>query len=321
MASATRPCPTSINPVMTDNRNLSSRARSHVRPTRTLLLLAAALICFASSCSRAKSKIIVGGKSTTTQSILAEVIAQQLESGGMTVERRLNMGGTALTYQALLMTEIDAYAEGTGSIVASVLNETPDKDPNIVLERVRGELVRLARVQFIGPLGLDDPFAISILAPVAATEHTETIGEAARIKWNFGSTSDFQMRTNGNTALQTTYSLPLRSYPKTFDTTEELYRALVAGQINMAAGNMTDAGLSNSNIVILKDDKGAFPAEQMGIVVRQDVLKAFPQMEGVLGKLKGRLNVPLMRKLNAQVEVQHRPVHDVAADFLAGRLQ
>jgi glycine betaine/choline ABC-type transport system substrate-binding protein len=57
----------------------------------------------------------------------------------------------------------------------------------------------------------------------------------------------------------------------------------------------------------------------MGIIVREDTLKAHPGLEAALNELKGRLSVDLMRKLNAQVDQQKRTPKDVAAEFLAGK--
>lgn len=281
----------------------------------------ALLACLCTSCSPAKPPLTVGAKTATDQSVLAEIIAQQVETRtGLTVRRKMNLGGTALTHQALLMTEIDMYPESSGSIVSSILKETPDKDPAIVLERARAEMDRLAHLQFIGPLGIENPFAVAVRAADAKEQKLETISDAVKSHWDFGSTSEFQSRPDGTTALQSTYSLPLKSVPKVFDYSA-LYKALADGQVNMVAGSLTDGALSTGDFKVLKDDKQAFPPAQVGIVVRQDVFQRFPQLREALTSLSGKLSTDLMRKMDYQVETKHRSAHDVAADFLAGRIQ
>ena len=64
--------------------------------------------------SSSKPKLTIGAQ-TAHQNVLVEIIAQHLESrGNLEVQRRLSVGSTPITYQALLMNEIDMYPESDG---------------------------------------------------------------------------------------------------------------------------------------------------------------------------------------------------------------
>ncbi len=54
---------------------------------------------------------IVGSKNFTEQVVLGELVAQVLEREGLSVERRFNLGGTAIAHQALVSGGIDASVE------------------------------------------------------------------------------------------------------------------------------------------------------------------------------------------------------------------
>ena len=95
-----------------------------------------------------------------------------------------------------------------------------------------------------------------------------------------------------------------------------LYRALEQGQVSMVAGNATDGQLSVLNVVVLQDDQHYFPPYDWGFVVRPAILKDHPTMEQALGELVGRFSNQTMRTLNHQVDGEHRPVRDVAEQFL-----
>ena len=92
--------------------------------TKALGLTLAALAVFSASCGKSKKPIIIGSKNFTEQVILGEIMAQHLEHRlGQKVTRRLNLGGTLITYQALQNGEITAYPEYTGTIEAEILKE------------------------------------------------------------------------------------------------------------------------------------------------------------------------------------------------------
>src|ERR1700745_25317 len=95
--------------------------------TKAFCLAFVLTLCL-SGCGPKQKEIIVGSKSFTEQVILGEIIAQHLEHRlGHPVKRRLNLGGTLLTYQALLNGEISVYPEYTGTVEAEILKETPSR--------------------------------------------------------------------------------------------------------------------------------------------------------------------------------------------------
>ena len=52
-------------------------------------------------------QVRVGSKNFTEQFIVAEIYAQALESAGMKVERKINLGGTLIAHKALEERQID----------------------------------------------------------------------------------------------------------------------------------------------------------------------------------------------------------------------
>ena len=86
----------------------------------------------------------------------------------------------------------------------------------------------------------------------------------------------------------------------------------------MAAGNSTDAQLTESGFAVLADDKHAFPPYDACYVVRNALLAQTPQVEATLDELHNRIDEKTMRSLNRRVDVDHEPAETVARDFLAG---
>jgi osmoprotectant transport system substrate-binding protein len=96
-----------------------------------------------------------------------------------------------------------------------------------------------------------------------------------------------------------------------------LYKALEQGQVTMIAANATDGPLAAHNWTILEDDQRVFGSYQACILVRQDMILDEPRLQPALAELSGKFTNEIMRKLDADVDVNHRPVREVATEFLA----
>jgi osmoprotectant transport system substrate-binding protein len=96
-----------------------------------------------------------------------------------------------------------------------------------------------------------------------------------------------------------------------------LYKALELGQVTMIAANATDGPLAAHDWTVLADDKKAFGAYQACIMVKQDMEADEPRLKPALEELAGKFTNDVMRKLNAEVDVQHRQAAAVATEFLA----
>jgi osmoprotectant transport system substrate-binding protein len=270
-------------------------------------------------CARHGSQpaIRVGSKNFTEQVVLGEIVAQHLEHRlHRSVERALNLGGTLLAHQALLSRQIDLYPEYTGTALAAVLKDPIDNDPAAVRARVRAEYLRKFQVEWLDPLGIDDSFAMVVNGPQARTHKLESLTDASKASepWVLGVGYEFEQRADGLAALEKTYGLRWQGKPKTMDL-GLLYKAMEQGQVTMIAANATDGMLSKMDLNVLRDDRHAFPPYEVCIAVRQDSLGEAPGLREALLELSGKFTNQQMQNLNFQVDAQHRPVADVAADF------
>jgi glycine betaine/choline ABC-type transport system substrate-binding protein len=262
--------------------------------------------------------ITVGSKNFTEQVILGEIVAQHLENRlGRPVDRQLNLGGTLLVHQALMNGDIDLYPEYTGTALTAILKLPPAYDPAAAMALVRAEYHARFGVEWMDPLGFNNTFAMVIRGEDARKSKTATLSEAAlyRPGWNLGVGYEFQQRSDGLAGLLKTYHLPILGSPKTMDL-GLLYKALEQQQVNMVAGSATDGQLSVLDVLVLRDDKRYFPPYDCALAVRNKSLEANPPLRQALTELAGLFTDLTMRKLNYQVDAAHRPVREVAEQFL-----
>jgi len=286
---------------------------------RKAILCGLALLwaCAADGCS-SKRHIAVGSKNFTEQVILGEILAQQIENRlHEPVDRKLNLGGMLLAHQALLQGDLDLYPEYTGTAFANVLKKGGVTDAAVVLGRVRDEYAKL-HLTWLDPLGFNNSFAMAVRGADARGRNLKTLSDAAADKTGFalGAGYEFVTHPDGYAAVSKNYPIRWTAAMKTMDL-GLLYRALEDNQVSMVAGNTTDGVLSKLDVTVLEDDKHAFPPYQACVVVRDGALGAYPNLGSALRELSGKISDSAMRNLNYQVDALHRPVRDVAAEFLS----
>ncbi len=285
---------------------------------RTKIIAGLTLLLTLTACSSKSSSIRVGSKNFTEQVVLGEIIAEHLEHRlHQKIERRLNLGGTLLAHGALLNGEIDLYPEYTGTALTAILKDPPDNDPARVLARVRSEYADRFHVAWLDPLGIDNSFAMVVSGAAARAKHLENLSDAAMVQegWQLGVGYEFEQRPDGLSALDRTYHLHWTGSPQTMDL-GLLYKALEGGQVTMIAANATDGLLSKMDVKVLADDKHAFPPYQVSIAASEARLRETPGMREALEELSGKFTNQSMQQLNYEVDGEHRPVSEVAAEFL-----
>lgn len=281
-----------------------------IRPLVVALLAAVAL----TSCSDGGADVTVGSKNFTEQRLLGELLAQTAESVGLRVRRRLDLGGTFVCDTALRAGQIDAYVEYTGTALTAILKQPPEGTPADVLARVRAAYATAGLV-WTGALGFDNTFALVIRGDEAAEKRLRTISDAVRPApdWRAGFGYEFKERADGYPGLARTYGLAFKEV-RIMDL-GLLYRALVDHQVDVVAGNATDAQIENLRLVVLEDDRKYFPPYEAAPVVRRAVLEKYPALAAALDRLAGTLTAESMRRLNFAIDGEHKSPAEVVREL------
>lgn len=281
-----------------------------------VLALALAAVLLSAACSRSNA-VVIGSKDFTEQIILGEIAAQQIERKlHLPVERRLGLGGTLLSHEALLKGQIDLYPEYTGTAALAVLKQKAPPDALTAYMQVKDAYRERFHLVWLPPLGFNDTFAMVVRAADAGRLSAPTLSAANSRTWRLGVGFEFLTRADGMTRLDSVYHLRWSDAPVTMDL-GLLYRALALHKVDIVAANSTDGLLTDPGYQVLADDKKAFPPYNACFVVRGDLLKSRPDVETALTMLSNRLDDRTMRNLNREVDVSHKPVVQVVRDFLA----
>ena len=285
---------------------------------RCLLIVAFLVSTF--SCSGEPESLVIGSKNFSEQLVLAEIMAQQIERRtDITVKRRVNLGGTIVCHRALVAGQIDLYPEYTGTSFVVILRAKMISEPRAVYERVKAQYGERFEVEVGKPFGFENTYALLIRAEEAKRLGVTTLSDIVphSASWQAGVGHAFIERADGYSGLIETYGFRFDTPPLAMDL-NLVYRAIAEGKVDLVVGNSTDARIVSLNLVQLTDDRGYFPPYEAVPMVRKEALARFPGVGPALAELAGTITTDEMRRMNYQVDVEHRDPAQVARDFLDG---
>jgi osmoprotectant transport system permease protein len=263
--------------------------------------------------------ITVGSKDGSEMILLGHLLADLVEARtNFQVDRRFNLGGTLVCYNALRLGGLDAYVEYTGTALTTILKKPVQTDPKTVLDLVREGLSTRDQVLCLDPFGFENTFALLMRREQADRLKVRTISDLRphlrTIRAGFG--PEFMNRPDGYPGLVSSYGLEFTIPPREMDR-NLLYQALSQGSLDLAAGDSTEGRVAALDLVQLEDDRRYFPPYEAVPLVRAEVLEQFPELRDALNVLAGKIDAATMRRLNYEIDGKHRRPEDVAREFLA----
>ncbi|UCD25590.1 MAG: ABC transporter substrate-binding protein [Gemmatimonadota bacterium] len=261
--------------------------------------------------------MVVGSKNFTESILLGEIVAQQLETHGFTVDRRFNLGGTFICHNAMVAGQMDVYVEYTGTAYSAILELPTERDPVIVRAVIDSVYRDRWDMVWGEPLGFNNTFALLVRADDAEAHGLTTLSDAVPYsnQWRFGAGYEFIERADGYRGLLEFYNLEFAGQPLEMEL-GITYRALADGRVDIIAGNSTDGQIEALDLYHLADDRRYFPPYEAVPLVRGEVLRQHPEIGTALRTLGATLTDGEMRRLNYLVDVEKQSVSEVARQFL-----
>ncbi len=95
--------------------------------------------------------------------------------------------------------------------------------------------------------------------------------------------------------------------------------AVINGEVEVGQTGTTDGTLEAQDLVLLDDDQGIQPAQNLLPAVNSEFLADNPEVEEVLNELSATLTTEDLGQLNAQVDVERMEASEVATAYLEGK--
>ena len=264
-------------------------------------------------------QLTVGSKNFTEEFILGNIYAQALQAAGYDVKTNLNLGSEVIAYKALQDGEISGYPEYTSTLLQSIFGkEKVPADAQAAYAEAKQELEPKGQTAF-PPTPFADANALGMLTSKAnelgVTKISDLQGKSQDLTL-YGS-PECRQRIDCLVGLQDVYGLQFKSFNPVDIGLR--YTVLDKGQADASIVFTSDAQLSANpdKYTLLEDDKGIFPAgNPIWVTDQATVQKAGPDYMATIVKVQQGLTLPVIRELNARVDIDKQEPAAVATEYL-----
>jgi osmoprotectant transport system substrate-binding protein len=271
-----------------------------------------------------KGSVTVGGQDFTESQVMAAIYQQLLENDGFSVTTKL------VTTRDVYLPEL---SKGSVGIVPDYLagitdflnTEANGDDAPLVSshspEDTLAALKPLAEAQGISilpPSQATDQNAFFVTKDFADQNNLTTLSDLAALGQpiKLAAPPDCKGRADCLDGLKNVYGLDITSLTPLDFASSQMKDAVESGEVDLGETGTTDGSLEQQGLVILEDDKGIQPAQNLTPTVNADFLKANPDIEDIFNKLSETLTTEDLATMNAQVDLERKKPEDVAQQFL-----
>lgn len=313
-----------VTPISLSKENITKEKRLKQRKHNKVILSISALVIlvifiFTGYSNRNQSnKIIrIGTKDFTEQHILGHMVADLIEDRtDITVDRKINLGGTQVNFEALKSGAIDLYIDYSGTAYGDTLNYPPISDMEEVYITVKNDLKEQFNIDVLKQMGFNNTYVLAVTKETASKYNLKTISDLANFsnQLSAGTTLEFLNREDGIPGLTKHYNLNFKN--TTGLDGSPRYLALINKDTDVVDAFSTDGLLKKFELVTLKDDKNFFPPYYAIPLMRGEISETYPELIPIVEELGDALSDEIMVELNYQVDELQKDPKEVATNFL-----
>ena len=266
---------------------------------------------------RAGPPIRIGAKNFTEQAILGELYRQALEAKGYDIVLKTGVGSTEIIHRALRRGALDMYPEYVGVLLSEVAEVRARPRSAAAAYEVAKEFERKGGFTMLAQTPFSDTNALGVKPEFAKRHGLRTIADLNRLKGivKIAALPEFRTRYEGLDGLRAVYGL--RNLRVSTVQSAGRYPALEAGDVDVASVFTTEGQLAGRNYVVLGDPRKLFASGRVAPILSDEILDAHgPGLREAIDEVTKLLTTPVMREMNAAVDLSGRKPADVAAEFL-----
>ncbi|MGV2874791.1 ABC transporter permease/substrate-binding protein [Macrococcus capreoli] len=233
------------------------------------------------------------------------------------VEVAPGMGKTTFLFNALKSDNIDGYLEFTGTVLGEITKEDPKyTTEQQVYKQANNSINQKYQMSLLKPMQYNNTYALAVKRSFAEQHNLKTISDLQKVKSTIkaGFTLEFNDRMDGYKGIQKQYGISI-DHVKTMEP-KIRYQAVEQGKIDLIDAYSTDAELKKYDMVVLKDDKHLFPPYQGAPLLKNETIKAHPEVVKALNQLAGKISDEEMQAMNYAVAYENQSPESVAKAYL-----
>jgi osmoprotectant transport system substrate-binding protein len=264
--------------------------------------------------SEGSETIVIGSQDYYSNEIIAEIYAQALENGGLTVDRQFRIGQREAYLPEIESGDIDVFPEYTGSLLQALEADAPGGTPDEVYTALEAALPDGVRVldradatdqnSWTVTQAFADTYGLTDIASLTAVTEPITVG----------GNSELETRPYGPTTLKEKYGIEIAGFTPVEDSGGPLtVKALVDNKIQLANIYTADPNIESNNLVALDDPDNLFFPDNVVPVVSEKVDDVAAE---ILNEVSAALDTETLVALNAQSVNDEAAADTVATEWL-----
>lgn len=300
-----------------ENRIKGKKRNKLIFAITAIVLVFIMVISSLGNLSNNKKVIKFAGKDFTEQHILVHMFSDLIEDRtDITVERKVNLGGTQVCFTALESGDIDMYIDYSGTAYGDTLNYPPISDMEEVYKTVKSDFKDQYNIEVLKQIGFNNTYVLAVTKETAQKYKLQTISDLAMVGANLtaGTTFEFLNREDGLPGITKLYNFEFKDQVG-LDSSPR-YLALMNKETDVVDAFSTDGLLKKFDLVTLQDDKNFFPPYYAIPLVRAEVLEKYPEVTPLIEELGNLLTNEIMVELNYKVDELQLEPKVVAREFL-----
>ncbi|EOD3493237.1 ABC transporter substrate-binding protein [Cronobacter malonaticus] len=294
---------------------------------RLKLWSAAGLVLLAAG-AQAAEPVKVGSKIDTEGALLGNVILQVLESHGVKTVNKIQLGTTPVVRGAITSGELDIYPEytGNGAFFFKQENDPAWKNAQQGYEKVKKLDAEQNKLIWLTPAAANNTWTIAVRQDLAQKNKLTSLADLSRYlkqggTFKLAASAEFIERPDALPAFEKAYQFKLNQDQMLSlaggDTAVTIKAAAQqTSGVNAAMAYGTDGPVAALGLQTLTDPKGVQPVYAPAPVVREAVLKAYPEMPQWFEPVFKALDEKTLQELNAQIAVEGLDAGKVASQWL-----
>lgn len=266
--------------------------------------------------------LTIGSPSVTEQVILGHIYAQALEEAGYKVKTDFNLLYSGEALEAVKQGRISGFTEHVSTLMELIYvpleNVPPDAQAAYAMAKQR--LAKKGLTAF-PPTPFDFTNVVGALRKTAEEHHLKKVSdlEGQSEDLTIAGVSGCHQAVNCVGGLERLYGLAFGGFKYKIGTETEPFKALETRFSDLAMLPNTDGRLfaEKGKFATLEEDKHLFPAGNALFVTTPEVVEeAGTDYEKTIVEAQKGLTLPVMRELNAKVEIEKKKPAEVADEYL-----
>ena len=261
--------------------------------------------------SSSSDSITIGSAAFPENEIIAEIYAQALETDGVKVSKKLNIGAREVYIPALESGEIDLLPEYSGNLLSYL-----DKDATATVEADIETALADALpdgLEVLTAAPAEDKDSLNVTPEFAAENNVASIADLKNVDGlKLGANPEFKERSYGIPGLESVYGITgIDFIPISDSGGPKTLKSLLDGDIDVANIYSTTPSILANKLVTLEDPDNLIAAQQVIPVINSD--KASDEVKTTLDKVSAALTTEDLLDLNSKNQGDDKTAPDVLA--------